>query len=174
MKSKHQSRITWSPAQGVTLIELMVTVAVLAIVLGIGVPSFRGLILQQRISSSANEVLAGLASTRSEAIRRNTRFRFCLRTSDFIWELRDCKGNSNCSPDPTVIIRQGTISSDTVTTPANLGTSPVANAQCIDYRSDGLPYRADAGTLITAGSLALSNGSSTKTVHIKTGTIYVD
>lgn len=174
MISKYHSKIRPHSAQGVTLIELMVTVAVLAIVLGIGVPSFRGLILQQRISSSANEVLVGLASTRSEAIRRNTRFRFCLKTSDFIWELRDCNGNSNCSPDPTIILRQGTVSPDTVTVATNLGTSPVANAECIDYRSDGLPYRADTGTLITAGSLALNNGASTKTVHVKTGTIYVD
>jgi hypothetical protein len=73
-----------------------------------------------------------------------------------------------------VVIRQGTVSSDTVTVTANLGTSQTGNAECIDYRSDGLPYRADTGTLITAGSLALSNGASTKTVHVKTGTIYVD
>lgn len=61
MNSKHN--------KGFTLIEMMVTVAVLAIILGIGVPSFQGLIERNRVSTATDRLLATLASARSEAIR---------------------------------------------------------------------------------------------------------
>lgn len=55
--------------KGFTLIEMMVTVAVLAIILGIGVPSFQGLIERNRISAAANSLFTSLSTARSEAIR---------------------------------------------------------------------------------------------------------
>ncbi|MBF6941294.1 prepilin-type N-terminal cleavage/methylation domain-containing protein, partial [Acinetobacter baumannii] len=45
---------------GFTLIELMVTVAVLAIVLAVAVPAFGTLIRSSRLTSNANEVVAAL------------------------------------------------------------------------------------------------------------------
>ena len=54
---------------GFTLIEIMVTVAVLAIILGIGVPSFQGLIERNRISTATNKLFSALTTARSEAIR---------------------------------------------------------------------------------------------------------
>ena len=58
-------------ARGFTIIELMVTVVVLAILIAIGVPSFRNIILTQRIKNASFEVFAGLAHARSEAVSRN-------------------------------------------------------------------------------------------------------
>ena len=55
---------------GVTLIELLVTVTVLAIVLGLGVPSFSRLIASNRIASQTNEFTGALQLARSEAVRR--------------------------------------------------------------------------------------------------------
>lgn len=56
--------------EGFTLVELMVTVAVVAILLAVGIPSFGRLIAQNRISSQTNEFIAGLSLARSEAITR--------------------------------------------------------------------------------------------------------
>ena len=58
-------------ARGFTLIELMVTVAILAIMLGIGVPSFRSFIASQRVKSASYELMTSLQIARSEAIKRN-------------------------------------------------------------------------------------------------------
>lgn len=64
-----------SPARaqrGLTLIELMVVVSLVAIVMGIGVPAFQGFIVGQRVKTASFDVAAALLLARSEAIKRNT------------------------------------------------------------------------------------------------------
>ena len=54
-----------------TLIEMMVVVAILAVMMSIGVPSFQSLIAGQRLRSAATHLQSALNLTRSEAIKRN-------------------------------------------------------------------------------------------------------
>jgi type IV fimbrial biogenesis protein FimT len=82
--------MTKRAAQGFTLVELMVTVSVLAIVLGFGVPGFQELILNNRITTQANEFVAALNFARSEAIKRGTRITVC-KSSDG----SNCSGSNN-------------------------------------------------------------------------------
>lgn len=56
---------------GFTLIELMVTIAVVAVLAAIAFPSFQSTIRSSRVSSTNNEVLGLLSLARSEAIRSN-------------------------------------------------------------------------------------------------------
>lgn len=58
---------------GFTLVELMVVLSIAAILLGIGVPSFRTLLNSQRITIAANDLLASIHLARSEAIKRGAR-----------------------------------------------------------------------------------------------------
>lgn len=55
---------------GFTLIELMVTVAIAGVVLGIGIPSFNEAIRNSRLTTSANELITALNLAKSEAIKR--------------------------------------------------------------------------------------------------------
>lgn len=55
---------------GLTLIEFMIAIAVLAILITIAVPSFADLIQNTRFSSTTNDFLITLRSARSEAIKR--------------------------------------------------------------------------------------------------------
>jgi type IV fimbrial biogenesis protein FimT len=55
---------------GFTLVELMVTIAVLAILLSIGIPSFSRMMASSRMATQTNEIVAGLNLARSEAVRR--------------------------------------------------------------------------------------------------------
>ena len=57
--------------RGFTLIELMVAVAVLAILLSIGLPAFGGMIDNQRLDNSVNTLLRSVQYTRAQAARRN-------------------------------------------------------------------------------------------------------
>lgn len=64
-------------AAGFTLVELMITVAVLAVVLAIAVPSFSAMINRNQLVSTANEISATMNLARMEAIRRNRRVEIC-------------------------------------------------------------------------------------------------
>ena len=64
-------------ARGFTLIELMTTIAVLGVVLGIAVPGVRQLALDNRQSTQLNLFSSTLAMARSEAIKQNTRVAVC-------------------------------------------------------------------------------------------------
>lgn len=58
---------------GFTLIEILAVFAIAAILLGIGVPSFRSLIENQRMTATVNDFFAAINLTRSEAIKRGSR-----------------------------------------------------------------------------------------------------
>jgi len=62
---------------GFTLIELMVSIAVLAIIAALAAPSFRAIIENNRLTSQANELVTALAFARSEAVRRRTPVTVC-------------------------------------------------------------------------------------------------
>lgn len=66
-----------TPAQGFTLVELAVTLAVLAILVTLAVPAFTTLINGNRLTAQANELVADIQMARSEAVRRNQRVTLC-------------------------------------------------------------------------------------------------
>lgn len=61
---------TFAPL-GFTLIELMVTIALLSILLTLGAPSFNSLIQNMNLTTQANQFVASVQLARSEAVRRN-------------------------------------------------------------------------------------------------------
>jgi type IV fimbrial biogenesis protein FimT len=65
--------------RGVTLVELMITLAVTGVLLAIAVPSFESLIASSRLSTSTNDLLSAIAQSRSEAIRRGQRVVLCVQ-----------------------------------------------------------------------------------------------
>ena len=61
-------------ARGFTLIELIIVVAIVAVLLGIGVPSFKSFVAGQRVKTAAADFSLSAVQTRSEAIKRNAEF----------------------------------------------------------------------------------------------------
>ena len=73
------SKRGWENTQcgGFTLLELMITIALVAIVMGIGVPSYQDFVVKNRIQTQASEIRSSLAMARVEAIRRGLWIRVC-------------------------------------------------------------------------------------------------
>jgi len=66
---------------GFTLIELIITLVIVGVLLGIGVPNFRTFIQNSRITTQSNELVSVLATARSEALKRNLSVVVC-RSAD--------------------------------------------------------------------------------------------
>jgi type IV fimbrial biogenesis protein FimT len=68
-------------AQGFTLVELMVTVTMIAILSAIAVPSFSEMMIRSAIRSTSSDLGADLNVARSEAIRVGARVSICPRSA---------------------------------------------------------------------------------------------
>jgi prepilin-type N-terminal cleavage/methylation domain-containing protein len=64
--------------QGFTIIELMVVIAIIAILGTFTAPNISGWAASLRLNSSAREVASQLQLARMQAIARNTEFRACF------------------------------------------------------------------------------------------------
>lgn len=71
-----------SRTKGFTLIELMIVVALVAIIAAIGYPSFTEFTASQRVRAAASALYDSLLLARSEAVKRNTKVAMCA--SDII------------------------------------------------------------------------------------------
>lgn len=66
---------------GFTLIELMVTLAIVAILMGIATPSYRYITNSSRVSSEMNSLVGGLQFARAEAIKQGLPVTVCASTT---------------------------------------------------------------------------------------------
>jgi len=107
---------TGSP-RGFTLVELMVTVAIAAILMGIAAPSFNNIALSMKLTSYANNLVASTLLARGEAIKRNAVVSLCVSSNGTScgtggWEqgwIVMCNTTDNISCDPlgssTIVIQ---------------------------------------------------------------------
>lgn len=67
--------------RGVTLVELIVVMAIVAMLALMSAPTFTGWIINARIRTTAEAVQSGLQLAKAEAVTRNTRVRFQLTST---------------------------------------------------------------------------------------------
>jgi type IV fimbrial biogenesis protein FimT len=79
---------------GFTMIEMMVTVAILAITLGIGIPSISGWLMANKAASATEFYMEGFRAARQQAIGHNTNSRIMLTanqtTGQMDWRVDIC------------------------------------------------------------------------------------
>ncbi len=67
--------------KGVTLIELMIAIVIMAILLSIALPNFQTWMLNAQIRTATESIQNGLQLARAEAVRRNERVKFVMGTA---------------------------------------------------------------------------------------------
>lgn len=82
---------------GVTLPELLIGVAIVAILAGIAGPSFSDLIAAQRTRAASTDLYLALAKARSEAIKRNTNVTLSPKNGDWAegWQILNPADNTS-------------------------------------------------------------------------------
>ena len=144
---------------GFTLVELMVTLTVVIILLMVAVPSFQSVINSNRLSSAANELVAGLQAARIQAVRFDKRTVVCLSTnantssptcaSDNAinatgWIVFVDADKSSAYNSGDTLLRVGTVNSAV----SILGSSNLKGKTKVIFRSDGLA-RDSSGAVLT-------------------------
>ncbi|RZK98756.1 MAG: prepilin-type N-terminal cleavage/methylation domain-containing protein [Rubrivivax sp.] len=79
--SKRAFRHIKSRAKGFTLVELMVTGAILVILLAIGVPQLRNFLDKQRVAADLESLVSSFQLARSEALKRSGTVSICAKTA---------------------------------------------------------------------------------------------
>jgi type IV fimbrial biogenesis protein FimT len=159
-----------------TLIELMVTLAVLGVIAAIAVPSFDQFQRGARASSDVSAITTALALARSEAVRRNRPV--CVVSADWGagWQVRvDDDGNDSCGSGETLIREfPGIATSASLSVARGAGSTPSTqvlylpsgranDTYAIQYRSeDGecTPHRDRNLTIAGAGRTEIERCSS--------------
>lgn len=137
---------------GFTLIELMVTIAVAAILLAIGVPSFRDFVAGQRVRAASSDIVNILTYARSEAIKRNTDVEIAPATGGWQngWTVtaggqtlnrREAFSGLTISGPTTTLAYAGTgrLKASVESFAASSSVSPTAGARCVSIELSGLP-----------------------------------
>lgn len=129
---------------GFTLIELIVVVAISAILAGLAAPSMGRLIAQQRLKSAAGDLHLAMVKARAEAIKRNTNV--TVSPTGGAW------ANGWTIPDPAsttapALEVHGPITSVTVAT----------SATQVVYAGTGRPTAATAGASFVFSSATASS-----------------
>ena len=144
---------------GFSLIELMVTLAVLAILVAIATPSFTAIINSNRLTGNANELLASLQLARSDAVTRNTSVRLCRSVDS-----ATCVTATNATWAGWITVVEATgvvLRVNTVKVPIQVSASPA-----ISDNTDRIVFRPDGKARDAAGALLLAQMA----VCIPTGT----
>lgn len=104
-----------SNRSGFTLIELMITIAVLAVLAAIALPSFKSTIERRQVIGAAENLQTDLQYARSEAIKQNKNIFFQFDTDAWCYGIDDTSSDCDCSASPadcTVSGRLNVTSSD--------------------------------------------------------------
>lgn len=99
---------------GLSLVEIMVTVAVIAILMSLATPAYTEMLRANRLATETNDLHRALLMARSEAIKRGRRVTLCTTLDGMKcakgvgWHsgwlmFEDRNGNAQLEPDETVV-----------------------------------------------------------------------
>lgn len=118
-----------SRSAGFTLVELIITLALVAILTMVAVPSFQNSIKNNRAATQSNELLSALSLARNESIKRNVRVTVCSSTNG-----ATCAGSTNWANGWIVFVdsdNNGSFNDNGVAPLCETGTDNLPSEDCL-------------------------------------------
>ncbi|MFS2036806.1 GspH/FimT family pseudopilin [Polaromonas sp. CT11-55] len=176
--------------RGLTLVELLVALAIIAIVAGFAIPSFLGLVASTRVSATVNAFVADTHYARGEAIRRGKTVTIC-RSADpvahppkcssgngaavggwregwFVFTDEDSDGAFDSGTDTVMRIQEAFANAGSFLAVNHAG-SPVNNRNYISFDATGRAVGLQARWLVQAEGALSTNSSYTRTLCMNMG-----
>ena len=141
---------------GFTLVELMVVVAIAAILAGVAAPSFSKAIASQRAKSAGTDVYLALLKARSEAIKRNAAVTLAPKTGGWQngWQIVNPVDATDILEDhgvaagatitgPTSVVYRPSgrlLAGSAASVVVTVGSGSNATSQCVAVELNGQPY----------------------------------
>ena len=122
--------------RGVTLIELMVTMIVAAILLAIAVPSFRHIMGSTNLGGVSSDPTSDVAFARTEAVMRRVKVAVASSAGGWAsgWVVQIPSSSTSGTPPPPVVLRRHAPIPKTYTLNAGSGGTAIA---LLTYKTDG-------------------------------------
>lgn len=141
--------------KGFTLIEGMITVALVAIIAALAAPGMQTLISRFQLQAASDAVMSGLQLARSEALRRNQPVRFSLVAGSSGWSVTLVGADEALQSHagvgaPSLIVETNDDETDVVFLPTGLVDTSEARLERIDLSSSAEGVR-PARILIAGG-----------------------
>ena len=131
-----------SQPKGLTLMELMATLGVAAILMAIAIPNFMSTLPSLRLNDAARQVATDLQQIRMKAIAQNLPYQMTFSTTTYV--LQKCSGSCT-NESGNIVLPQG-----------------------ITITATAAPQFQPRGTAAAATTIQLSNGSANKWVCVRT------
>jgi len=111
-------------ARGFTLLELIITIGIFAIIAGFAIPGFQNLIEANRVTTQTNNLLSALKTARSEAVRQGGPVTLAAMDGDFNegWCLYEGVGTDCDSADTLRLLRSEVVSVSIQMAPTRLSS----------------------------------------------------
>ena len=155
-------------AAGFTLVELIVSIAVVAILMGLGIPSFMQSLRNAEIRNAADAITNGMQRARAEAVSRNANVFFKLSTStSSSWTVDYV--TKPVSTDPAIDARLSTEGSSNVTITA-LASDLATAATTATFNNLGqVVVNADGTSTLNRVNLSSTGGNQSLRVTLGAG-----
>lgn len=146
-------KITFSSG-GFTLIEIVIVLALLAIVTAIAFPTFRNLVVNSPLKTAARDLMAEIALQKERAIAENRQYRIVLDINNNSYDIQQCQNTgSTCSSWSSIQVKNLNRYGNDIT--FDSGSTTVTN------------YVFQTRGTVTNGAIALTNSrNSVATIRI--------
>jgi type IV fimbrial biogenesis protein FimT len=158
--------------RGFTLVELMVTIAVLAIILSLAVPSFQQVVASSQLTAATNDLYTSLTQARSDATRQGLRITVCKSnaahnncdaTAATNWSAGwiTLADSTRTTANPSVDTGETVTYVAQATIPAIVITGNGDSAKYVSFGADGKPRDMNGG--FVSGRIRVCSNSSALT-----------